>query len=355
MKILLVAPSFPPKTGGIENLMENIARFSDHEMDVLTKTHENSDDSKYDFEVIRKDFSGYAGYLKKSLYLLRKSREYDVIYLSAPDSSWVTIPASLTTKVVSHAHGRELFIDIKRLRTYLRKFLFLIGIKSVDQFIAISDWTGSRLEESGIDESRIEVIPNGVDYERFQTEETIKKPETDEFVILTVSRLDPRKGHDLVMKAITDIDCKYVIVGSGSEESRLREKARELDIKDKVLFEGYIDDEKLPAYYNSADLFVMPSKHLEDGNVEGFGITYLEANSTSLPVIGSSTGGIPTAIRDGYNGLLCEPDADSVRETIMKLKENDEMREKMREDAKEWAKQHDWENIIEQIDSVLKS
>jgi phosphatidylinositol alpha-1,6-mannosyltransferase len=356
MRILLVAPSFPPVTGGIENLMENIAVNSRHEIHVLTKTAEDEYDSKYDFKVIRKDFGGYTGFLKKAVYLLRRSCEYDAIYLAAPDTSWVALPSSLTrTKIVSHAHGRELFIEIQRLRTYLRKFLFLLSIRDINQFIAVSGWTASRLEELGIPEYRIEVVPNGVDVERFSgsKDEAELDLEEDDFVLLTVSRLDPRKGHDLVLEAIQDIDCKYVIVGSGDREELLREKAEELGVSDKVIFAGYVGDDKLPAHYNSADVFVMPSKHLKDGNVEGFGIAYLEANAAGLPVIGSRTGGIPTAIKDGYNGLLCEPDSDSVRESILKLKENNSLKEEMSKNAVNWAEEHDWSNIIERIDKVL--
>jgi phosphatidylinositol alpha-1,6-mannosyltransferase len=356
MKILLVAPSFPPVTGGIENLMENIAVNSEHEIDVLTKTAENAEDSKYDFKVTRKDFDGYTGFLKKSVYLLKQTRDYDAIYLAAPDTSWVALPSSLTeTKIVSHAHGRELFIEIHRLRTYLRKFLFLLGIRGIDQFIAVSDWTASRLEELGIPEPQIKVVPNGVDVKRFSENQDKAEldVEDDDFVLLTVSRLDPRKGHDLVLETIQNIDCRYVIVGSGDREELLREQAESLGVSDKVIFAGYVEDDKLPAYYNSADVFVMPSKHLEDGNVEGFGIVYLEANAAGLPVIGSRTGGIPTAINDGYNGLLCDPESDSVKDSILKLKENNDLREKISKNAVEWAEKHDWENIIEKIDRVL--
>jgi len=65
----------------------------------------------------------------------------------------------------------------------------------------------------------------------------------------------------------------------------------------------------------------MPSKFMEDtGNVESFGISYIEANAAGLPVIGSKTGGIPTAVRNRYNGLLCEPSEESVKKSILEIK-----------------------------------
>jgi len=352
-EVLLIAPSFPPKTGGVEHLMRDIAEHSSHDIDVLTKTAEGFDDKKFGFKVIRKSFPGYIGKLRKSYYIAQKSQNYDKIYLSSSAESWITIPANvLGTDVVSHAHGAELSIKIYRLRTYVRKFLFLLGLRFISEFISISDWTSNKLEQLGVDRHKINQIPNGIDFEKFNNAEPIKHK--NKFVLLTVSRLHPRKGHEFVIKAIQDIDCHYIIVGKGDYKEDLMNMAANLGVENKITFTGYVEDDKLPGYYQAADVYVMPSKFMEDtGNVESFGISYIEANAAGLPVIGSKTGGIPTAVRNRYNGLLCEPSEESVKKSILEIKNSPQLQKQLKRNAIEWAKKHDWSNVIKEIDHVL--
>lgn len=360
MKILLVSESFLPKTGGIENLMANIAELSSHDIDVLAETSQGATDKDFEFEVIRKDFSGYLGFLKKSLFIARKSSDYDKIYISTSANGFVVLPSKLLGKdIISHAHGRELFIKIVRKRTYLRKLLFWTTIKSIDKFIAVSQWTRNRLKKIGVNEEDIHIIHNGVDFERFNSAEPLNRSEIGldekDFVVITVSRLDPRKGHSLILRALKNLDkdIKYVVAGSGEEENRLKQLAEDLGVENRVRFVGYVPDDKLASYYNMADLFVMPSERLENGNVEGFGISFLEANASGLPVIGSNTGGIPSAIQDNKTGFLCPPEVDEIRKKITKVKEDEELKEKLSKNAIEWAEKHDWEKVIPKIDKVI--
>ncbi|MFB3134014.1 MAG: glycosyltransferase family 4 protein, partial [Rhodothermales bacterium] len=134
-------------------------------------------------------------------------------------------------------------------------------------------------------------------------------------VVLTISRLVPRKGIDTVLRALPQVahqipDVRYLIGGSGPDRDRLEALSRELHLSDRVQFLGNIPKEDLLRYYNACDVFVMPSRE-DRPHVEGFGIAFLEANACGKPVIGAWSGGIPDAVRDGETGLLVEPDDEA--------------------------------------------
>src|SRR2546429_475170 len=100
---------------------------------------------------------------------------------------------------------------------------------------------------------------------------------------------------------------RYAVAGIGSRRSSLEGLVAELGLGDAVRLLGFVSDEDLPALYNAADLFVLASRRY-DLLVEGFGISIVEASASGLPVIGSRSGGIPEAIRDGETGFLVEPE-----------------------------------------------
>ena len=131
-------------------------------------------------------------------------------------------------------------------------------------------------------------------------------------VLVTVGRLDPRKGHDLVLDALPAIirevpELLYLIGGSGTTRIALAAKVRELGLERHVTFCGFIPDGQLVPFYQLADIFVMPNRILEDGDTEGFGIVFLEANATGTPVIGGACGGALDAIENGGSGYFVDP------------------------------------------------
>jgi phosphatidylinositol alpha-1,6-mannosyltransferase len=138
--------------------------------------------------------------------------------------------------------------------------------------------------------------------------------------LLTVGRLVERKGHDKVLEALDFLrdkysDLIYFVVGGGAFVERLRGMVRALELEDRVFFFENVRNEELALFYEAAELFVMPSRELNDGDVEGFGIVYLEANLFSLPIIGGRSGGVPEAVVHGETGLLV--DGENVGEIVM--------------------------------------
>jgi phosphatidylinositol alpha-1,6-mannosyltransferase len=126
-------------------------------------------------------------------------------------------------------------------------------------------------------------------------------------VLLTVGRLQRRKGQDMVIHALPQIlqslpQVKYVIVGTGEELTSLTTLAQELGVQDSVVFAGIVPDQELAAYYAACDVFIMPNRQI-GSDIEGFGMVYLEASAAGKPVVGGKSGGTDDAILSDVTGL----------------------------------------------------
>jgi phosphatidylinositol alpha-1,6-mannosyltransferase len=166
----------------------------------------------------------------------------------------------------------------------------------------------------GIDPARVKVLPNTVD----QQYQPGPKPgyllerhaAGGKKVLMTVSRLsklERYKGHDRVIRTLPRVleqrpDAIYLIVGNGDDRPRLESLAVEYGVAKNVQFAGSVPPEELPDYFRLADVFVMPSAG------EGFGIVFLEALATCLPVIGGSQDGSRDALCEGALGTLVDPE-----------------------------------------------
>lgn len=196
--------------------------------------------------------------------------------------------------------------------------------------VAISGFTAGVVAEraAGIGAAgtvRIRLIPPVVDdFAEGVPDDRAASPEHEGNTLLTVGRLTARKNHAAVIEAVHRLHpshplLRYVIVGDGPERARLEDLSRRLDLGDVVRFTGAVSSEKLRDCYRRADLFVMPT-HPGSGDVEGFGIVYLEAAAAGKPVIATRTGGVPDAVEDGVTGvLLDEPTPARLAEVIAQL------------------------------------
>jgi phosphatidylinositol alpha-1,6-mannosyltransferase len=134
--------------------------------------------------------------------------------------------------------------------------------------------------------------------------------------ILSVGRLVPNKGHDRLVRAVADvrakgIDARLTVAGGGPELANVQALADDLRIADAVRFAGAVDDAELDVLYRSADIFAMLSTPVA-GEVEGFGIVFLEANAYGLPAVGGRSGGSVDAVADGVSGLIVDDHAGAV-------------------------------------------
>jgi phosphatidylinositol alpha-1,6-mannosyltransferase len=129
-------------------------------------------------------------------------------------------------------------------------------------------------------------------------------------VIVCVSRLVPRKGQDMLIRALPTIrrrvpGAALLIVSGGPHRDKLQALARAEGVESDVVFTGSVRWEELPAHYAAGDVFAMPCRTRGAGlDVEGLGIVYLEASATGLPVLAGDSGGAPDAVREGETGFV---------------------------------------------------
>ncbi|MDA4123535.1 MAG: glycosyltransferase family 4 protein, partial [Thaumarchaeota archaeon] len=160
--------------------------------------------------------------------------------------------------------------------------------------------------------------------------------------ILFVGRLVDRKGADDLVRAFSSLSqeiggVSLEIVGAGPEMERLKAMALTLGVDERVRFFGNLTGRALYERYSMADVFAMPSKATST-DVEGFGTVFLEAALFGKPSIGTTTGGIPEAIKDGETGLLVPPqDVEALTKALEELLSDDERRERMGTNAQETA------------------
>ena len=183
---------------------------------------------------------------------------------------------------------------------------------------------------------------------------------SDAPVLLTVSRVIFRKGIDTTIKALPAVmkefpRCRYVILGDGPARERLRELAEGLGLSAHVEFLGFVSEEIKRNAYVASDLYVMPSRSGNRLEVEGFGISYLEANAHGLAVVGSTEGGVPDAVRHGENGLQVDPkDTSALAESICSLLRSPQRRQEMALAGQRRIREtYNWPAIVDQIEEKL--
>ena len=257
---------------------------------------------------------------------------------------------------VVHTYGEEVnyYSRWRVTRNWMREVL-----RNAAAVTSISRYTVGRMSELGLWDGPVTLQYPGTDVSRFTGEggEEVRRQYAigDAPLLLTVARLLPRKGHDRVLEALPAIRAavpgtRYLIVGQGMEEVRLRDLAARHGLQDAVIFAGAVPHEEVPAYFAAADAFLHPNRQLKNGDVEGFGIVFLEAGACGLPVIGGDSGGTPDAIRNGETGFLVDPyGVEEITARSIELLRDAELRRRMGAAGREWAAGFTWERAAESV------
>jgi phosphatidylinositol alpha-1,6-mannosyltransferase len=351
--ILVVSEVFPPSVGGSGTLLENVyRRVSDRHVRVL------ADDvpaglppysgplevsrismSAPDWGVIRPSS------LRRHLRVARAirqalGREPAVVHCARALPEGLSAAMALAGgggQYVCWLHGEELgFASTSRELTWLARRVYrgaaaVIANSQNSKQLLVREWD--------VPESCVHVVHPGVDTDRFRPDVDgralrAQVASDDDVLFLSVGRLQRRKGHDMVLRALAQLrhtmpKVRYVIVGDGPHQAQLEAEAGVLGVMDIVHFVGPVSEADLPRWYAAADIFVMPNR--SDGvDFEGFGIVFLEAAAAGLPVIGGRSGGVPEAVADEITGLLVDgQDVDQLTAAMRHFAESSAERSKV--------------------------
>ena len=250
-----------------------------------------------------------------------------------------------------------------------RKIIFgilLRVLRQADAVIVNSDFTRTVYLRLGIPQDKIVKITPAVDADFFKpgidAGDLIQRYNLkNKRVILTVARLSQRKGHDLVITAVSKLkekipDIVYLIVGSGPDEKRLKKLAQDYAVKDKVIFCGAARDEDLPKFYNTCDVYVMPNRQVKGiDTLEGFGLSFIEASASAKPVIAGRSGGSCEAVRDGKTGFLVDPlNGTELAERISLLLTDRQTAREMGAEGRAWVlKNFQWKDRVKTLEQFF--
>ncbi|MFC8145030.1 glycosyltransferase family 4 protein [Streptomyces paradoxus] len=378
-KTLIVTNDFPPRPGGIQAFLHNMALRLDPQRLVVyastwKRTREGVEatrafDAEQPFTVVRDRTTMLLptpGATRRAVGLLREHGCTSVWFGAAAPLGLMApaLRAAGAERLVATTHGHEAgWAQLPAARQLLRR----IG-DSTDTITYLGEYTRSRIASALTHQAaaRMAQLPPGVDEKTFHPgsggeEVRARLGLTDRPVVVCVSRLVRRKGQDTLIRAMPRIlaaepDTVLLIVGGGPYEKDLRRLAHETGVASAVRFTGAVPWSELPAHYGAGDVFAMPCRTRRGGlDVEGLGIVYLEASATGLPVVAGDSGGAPDAVLDGETGWVVRGGSpQDAADRIITLLGDAELRRRMGERGREWVEEKwRWDLLAEHLKSLL--
>jgi phosphatidyl-myo-inositol dimannoside synthase len=366
--LLMVCTDFPPDHGGIStySIVLSRALVKSCRVTVLAPGAPdiNAFDESCNVRIIRTPalpFLRIAALIIYLPYLLMRIRFDAVLHTAWPTALishlfFCFLPVSYFISV----YASEILDDKRtwrrRLKYHLRPWRNAAFNRAAGIF-PVSQYGANVIQSFGLTQKNIHVVPIGVDPQRFRPAMRANDKSRPKR-ILTVARLDLHKGHDRVLEALGLIKSKglvfeYIIVGEGDEEHRLRQISKELGLENEVIFAGHIPDRELPGVYANADIFVMASREIPGrlDLIEGFGIAFLEASASGLPVVAGRSGGVADAVRNGQTGFLVDPeDPKEISKAIRLLLTNSDLCGRLGGAGRQWTLvQMNWENTAKRL------
>jgi phosphatidylinositol alpha-1,6-mannosyltransferase len=368
-RTLIVTNDFPPRKGGVERFVFDLAaHLPADRVRVIAPSHPG--DAAFDrargFPVRRvpRPRSRPTAELRRAIdeELVRHRPDVALfghalpqVGLTSPDVRAAGVPFVMMT------HGVEYwFARLPAFRTLLRRATDGAGAVTV-----ISDHVAGPIRRALAPTPVLKLSP-GVDTERFRPDRDGARWRdhlglVDRKIVLCVSRIVPRKGQDVLVRTFDAVreavpGAALVIVGDGPSRRKVGSLASTSQHADSIVFPGEVRDEDLPSLYAAADLFAMPCRSRWGGlEVEGFGIVFMEAAAAGLPVVAGRSGGAAEAVVDGETGLVVDgADDAAVVEAIVRLLRDPAEASAMGARGRKRAVEYDWRRIADRLERILR-
>lgn len=265
----------------------------------------------------------------------------------------MAVGRSLKIPYTVWVHGEEVSLF---MRYAVKKRLMPQVFRRARAVFANSSFTQGRALLAGAPPERMHVINPAVDAAAFagpfDTADLVERfGLAGKTVLLTVGRLTRRKGHDQVLAALASLrpagllkDVVWLVLSDGELEEELKKSCTALGLDDVVRWVGPVSRDALPKYYAAADVFVHPNRTLDDDDVEGFGMVFLEASASGLAVVGGRSGGVVDAVEDGVSGVLVDgTSVTAVADALASLIRDPAGRAAMGAKGRAWARRFRWE------------
>jgi phosphatidylinositol alpha-1,6-mannosyltransferase len=390
-RCLVVANTFPPVHGGSAVVYDSLARFGHGRVSVLAPR----EDYRFGWPIgFWREFDRAAPFRVHRIHLLRTGlldEQPSLRHRIVTALRDVTIRIDLLRAIrrivrtenigvicIGELVASGWLVSISRRWFGLRSIIYIHGeeissrmaydvdssrrrraLAEVDAIVAVSRFTREALETTmGVPPEKIALISNGVDLQRF-----VPRPRRQDLmarygligrrVLLTVGRLYARKGMDRVIESLPAVlqvlpDLRYLLVGDGTYRAELQQLALAHGVADAVVFAGAVPDGELIDHYALADVFIMANREMPDGDTEGFGLVFLEANACGVPLIAGKAGGSIDAVTDLVNGLVVDGDQTAqISAAILRLFQDDALRERLIQTGNAVAARSGWDSRVE--------
>lgn len=347
IKILFISRAFPPIIGGIENMNYELSKWLPKYSE--TKTIANT------FGKIALPFFIPLMFLR----LLFITKRYDVILLGdgllVILAWWIKIFFP-NKKIICITHGLDVTYNHPLYQILWTSYFF----PRCDKFISVGNQTVKELVKREIPKEKCVFIPNGITPENFINFEATKddllliigEEYRNSKFILTSGRLAKRKGVAWFIRNVLPNmpdDVIYVIAGDGPDRKNIEKAIDETNQFTKVILLGRVTQEELLTLWHTSDIFVQPNIKV-DGDMEGFGISVIEAAVCKIPVVVSSLEGLKDAIKDGENGfIISNENPDEWSRKVLKVLNEDFDKVAFGKKASDYIiKNNSWEHISQE-------
>jgi phosphatidylinositol alpha-1,6-mannosyltransferase len=371
-RTLVVTNDFPPRQGGIQSYVHELARRQPPDSIVVyASDHEGSAafDAAQPFPIVRHP----TGLLvptpaaQRRVEAALRDHAATAVWFGASAPLGLLAPAlrrAGAERIVASTHGHEVgWAMLPAARQALRR----IG-KHCDVITYIAQYTRARLAGAFGPHPELRQLTPGVDVETFRAGldgSAIRRRYGlgERRVIVCVSRLVPRKGQDVLIEALPAIresvpDAALLLVGKGPYERQLRTLADRHGVAEHVVFAGGVAFPELPEHYAAGDVFAMPCRTRRKGlDVEGLGIVFLEASAAGLPVLAGDSGGAPEAVREGETGYVVGGlDVAAVTQRLITLLLDGNLRRDLGTAGRAWVeKQWRWDLLAARLTDMLQA
>lgn len=370
-RFALLSEIFPPVNGGSGRwFYEVYRRLPRTEFELIVAGSPGSEpfDSAHDLPIHRLDFRlrdtgilsirGVTDYrrLMRQVIAIRQKHPFDMLHCARflPEG-WIGWMCQHLYGIpyLCYAHGEEVNLPTASgqpgvMSSRQHRWMAQRVFRSARMVIANSQNTRRIVHDQWhVPDDRLRVVHPGVDTERFRPAPLSPNVRQslgwqNHTVVLTVGRLQQRKGHDMLIRALPAVraripDLLYAIVGRGEETERLAQLARESGVSDCVQFLPDANDDMLVACYQQCDLFALPNRAV-GSDIEGFGMVLLEAQACGKPVLAGDSGGTAETMDPGRSGLVVDCTAPApLAASLTELLLDATCRRQMGEAARDWA------------------
>lgn len=305
-------------------------------------------------KVIRKGSRNLFNFKVKPEYLNRFSKEnYDLVIDDINKIPFYT-PRFVKGPLLAISHhffGKSIFREAGLIRgLYVYGSEKLVDVAYQDTpFVVVSESTRDEFIERGFDERNFSIVYNAITQENFPLKVGEKHNEPS---IIYFGRLKKYKSPDHLLKAFAIVnksipDSKLYFMGRGDFQPKLEKLAQDFNIRDKVVFLGYVTEEEKVRHLGLCHVAVNTSMK------EGWGITNIEANACGTPVISANVPGLRDSVKVGLSGLLYEyGNINELAEILREVLTNKESLDKLSNGAVDWAKTFSWDDSASKMEQI---